>query len=139
MAAQFRALIRALGPIFLLILPGYSQQLRLPTYEVARVVERIKVDGKLDEAAWAQARVVGELVNNRDGSKSRHKTEVRVLYDDDFLYFSFRSADENIWSTFKRRDEHLWLEEVVEGFLQANQQPPDYIELEVNPLGAIAD
>jgi hypothetical protein len=139
MAAQFRALIRALGPIFLLILPGYSQQLRLPTYEVARVVERIKVDGKLDEAAWAQARVVGELVNNRDGSKSRHKTEVRVLYDDDFLYFSFRSADENIWSTFKRRDEHLWLEEVVEVFLQANLSVPNYIELEVNPLGTMLD
>ena len=135
----FNALLITLGIICLLGVPGYSQQSRLPSYEVARVVQRIKVDGQLDEPAWAQTPVVGDLVNNHDGSRSQHKTEARVLYDDNFLYFSFRSADTNIWSTFKRRDEHLWLEEVVEVFLQASPTVPNYIELEVNPLGTMLD
>jgi hypothetical protein len=39
----------------------------------------------------------------------------------------------------KRRDEPLWLEEVVEVFLQANPSLPNYIELEVNPLGTMLD
>jgi hypothetical protein len=39
----------------------------------------------------------------------------------------------------KRRDEHLWEEEVVEVFLQADPNQPSYIELEVNPLGAMLD
>jgi hypothetical protein len=39
----------------------------------------------------------------------------------------------------KQRDEHLWLEEVVEVFLEANPAIPNYIELEVNPLGTMLD
>jgi len=112
---------------------------RLPVYEVRRTAVPIKIDGKLDDAAWAGAPAVGDFVNNSDGSKSQYKTEARVLYDDNFLYFSFRCADDNIWSTMKRRDEHLWDEEVVEVFLQADPRQPSYIELEVNPLGTMLD
>jgi hypothetical protein len=115
---------------------GQSRQ--LPVYEVSRTTQTIKVDGKLDEAAWARA-PVANLVLNNDGSPSPAKTEARVLYDDKFLYFSFRSVDDNIWATHKRRDEHLWEEEVVEVFLQADPQQTSYIELEVNPLGAMLD
>jgi hypothetical protein len=111
----------------------------LPSYEVARVTAPIKIDGQLDERAWQEVQSVGDFVNNRDGSASNLKTEARVLYDDKYLYFAFRSIDRNIWATMKRRDEHLWLEEVVEVFLQANQTIPNYIELEVNPLGTMLD
>src|SRR5918912_4187780 len=69
---------------------GQSRQ--LPVYEVSRTTQTIKVDGKLDEAAWARA-PVANLVLNNDGSPSPAKTEARVLYDERFLYFSFRSVD----------------------------------------------
>jgi hypothetical protein len=139
MRAQAKTLLMASGIVSLLSLTTFAQQPRLPLYEVARVTERIKVDGRLDEAAWTEAAIVGDFANNRDGSPNQQKTEARVLYDDDFIYFSFRSADKNIWSTFKRRDQHLWLEEVVEVFLQASPSVPNYIELEVNPLGTMLD
>jgi hypothetical protein len=111
----------------------------LPTYEVARVTSQIKIDGQLDERAWADTRLVGAFVNNRDGSPSKLTTEARILYDDKSIYFAFRAVDKNVWATMKRRDEHLWLEEVVEVFLQANPAIPNYIELEVNPLGTMLD
>jgi len=117
---------------------GASAQ-SLPIYEVARVTSSINIDGKLDEKAWADAPLVGTFVNNRDGSRSELQTEARVLYDERFIYFAFRVVDQNVWATMKRRDEHLWLEEVVEVFLQANPSIPNYIELEVNPLGTMLD
>jgi hypothetical protein len=117
---------------------GASAQ-SLPVYEVARVRSSINIDGKLDEKAWADAPLVGTFVNNRDGSRSELQTEARVLYDERFIYFAFRVVDQNVWATMKRRDEHLWLEEVVEVFLQANPSIPNYIELEVNPLGTMLD
>jgi hypothetical protein len=76
---------------------------------------------------------------NLDGSPSPYKTEVRALYDDTFIYFSFRCRDDNIWATFKTRDQHLWDEEVIEVFLQADPQQTSYIELEVNPLATMLD
>jgi hypothetical protein len=116
-----------------------GQDARLPVYEVARVAQPIQIDGRLDEQAWKETTPVGNFVNNHDGTPSNIKTEARLLYSDKFIFFAFRAIDSNIWSTFKRRDEHLWLEEVVEVFLQASAQPPNYIELEVNPLGTMLD
>jgi hypothetical protein len=111
----------------------------LPTYAVARVTAPIKIDGQLTERAWQDTSSVGAFVNNRDGSPSEIQTEAKVLYDVTYLYFAFRAVDKNIWATMKLRDEHLWLEEVVEVFLQANAKIPNYIELEVNPLGTMLD
>jgi len=111
----------------------------LPRYEVSRVTTKLDIDGQLNERAWADALPVGAFVNNRDGSPTKLVTEAKILYDQDFIYFGFRSADTNVWSTMKKRDEHLWLEEVVEVFLQADPSIPNYIELEVNPLGTMLD
>jgi hypothetical protein len=120
-------------------LQGTSFARQPPTYEVARVTSQLKIDGQLSESAWADITPIIDFVNNRDGSRSNISTEARLLYDDKFVYFAFRAVDKNVWATMKRRDEHLWLEEVVEVFLQANRDIPNYIELEVNPLGTMLD
>jgi hypothetical protein len=139
MSIQNKMLLTALCIASHLTLTADAQVPRLPVYEVTQTRMPIKVDGKLKEEAWMKAPSVGDFVNNSDGSKSSYKTEAKLLYDENFLYFAFRCADDNIWSTLKRRDEHLWEEEVVEVFLQADSRQPSYIELEVNPLGTMLD
>jgi Carbohydrate-binding family 9 len=125
--------------ICLVSITACAQPSQPAIYQVARVMSPIKVDGRLDDAAWKDAPLVGDFVNNRDGARNKLTTEARVLYDDNFIYFSFRAVDRNIWATMRQRDQHLWLEEVVEVFLQADPQVPNYIELEVNPLGTMLD
>jgi hypothetical protein len=121
-------------------LPGaQGQSTQPPVYEVSRTGTAIKIDGKLDDLPWSKVAGTGKFVNNSDGSSARFETEAKILYDDNYLYFSFRSVDENIWSTLTRKDAHLWEEEVVEVFLQADPSLPSYIELEVNPLGTVLD
>jgi Carbohydrate-binding family 9 len=118
---------------------GSNPAPRLPRYEVAKVNLPINIDGRLDEEAWRSSALVGAFLNNRDGGRSKLTTEAWVLYDNNFIYFAFRAVDKNIWATMKRRDQHLWLEEVVEVFLQADTNIPNYIELEVNPLNTMLD
>lgn len=93
----------------------------------------------MDEPGWSATKTVGPFVRNRDGATVGNVTEAKVLYDERFVYLAFRVGDENIWATMRRRDEHLWHEEVVEVFLQADPRVPNYIELEVNPLGTLLD
>ena len=112
---------------------------RKPVYEVWRTIQPIKVDGILDDPAWAKAPPMSPLVNNRDGTPSLLKSETKVLFDDTYIYFASRFEDTNIWASMRSRDEHLWSEEVVEVFLRADQAQKSYIELEVNPLGAMID
>ena len=116
-----------------------GQSRDLPVYEVSRTATPIRIDGKLDDAVWANAPPFSGFRSNLDGSPPPLQTVAKALYDDTFLYFSFRSWDDNIWATYKTRDQHLWDEEVVEVFLQADPQHSSYIELEVNPLGTMLD
>src|SRR6266850_6695290 len=129
----------AVGIVSVTVITASAQSRNLPVYEVSRTATPVKVDGKLDDFVWTKAARFRDFRLNLDGSPSAFKTEARALYDDNFLYVSFRCSDNNIWATFKRRDEHLWEEEVVEVFVQADPQQRSYIELEVNPLGTMLD
>jgi hypothetical protein len=53
-----------------------------------RITEAIKLDGALDEAAWQQAPVATDFIQNRPnpGPHETHPTEVRIVYDDANLY-----------------------------------------------------
>jgi len=117
----------------------YSQHNAIPTYEVIKTKLPVNIDGVLNDEAWGEADLIDNFVLNTGNSPSPYLTEAKVLYDDEFLYFAFRCADDNIWSTKTKRDDHLWEEEVVEVFLQPNKNEKSYIELEVNPLGALLD
>src|SRR5439155_20093156 len=55
-------MVLAIGALLSLTARGQAQ--RLPVYEVARTAAPIKVDGKLDDPAWAKTRAVGDFVNN---------------------------------------------------------------------------
>lgn len=114
-----------------------------PTRSVRLVVPRIDqpvvIDGRLDDPVWAQVPDAGPFRVNATGEHSGPPTRARLAWDREFLYFSFDCDDTNIWSTLTRRDAHLWHEEVVEVFLQPDPTHPNYIELEVNPLGAMLD
>ena len=139
MKRSLSGLLPALALIATAVVSASAQVLDVPVYKVSRTVTPIKVDGKLDDAVWNKAHRFPDLVLNLDGSRAPYQTEVRALYDDTFLYFLFRSHDDNIWATFKTRDQRLWEEEVVEVFLQADPRQKSYIELEVNPLGTMLD
>ena len=132
-------LLFVLGMVSAIVVTASAQTLDVPVYEVSRTATPVKVDGKLDDIVWTKVSPLRNLRNNLDGSQGAAKTEAKILYDDDFLYVSFRSTDKNIWATLKRRDEHLWDEEVVELFVQADPHQTSYIELEVNPLGTMLD
>lgn len=139
MKKSLSILLLTLGLVTVPAGPTTGQTQALPVYELLKTATPIKVDGNLSDAVWAKAPRFSDFRMNLDGAPGSYETEARALYDDTYLYFSFRCRDENIWATFKTRDQHLWKEEVVEVFLQADSQQSTYIELEVNPLGTMLD
>lgn len=111
---------------------------------LARVVARraagpLTIDGKLDEPSWSTAASTGPFVDTMSGGAGEVRTAARVLWDDRGLYVAFESADSDIWTTLTKRDDKLWTEEAVEVFLDADGDGRDYVELQVNPAGAIFD
>jgi len=108
-------------------------------YTVMRTLGPIKVDGVFDEPSWRAAKSTGAFRAN-DGSETvTSRVEAKMLWDDSNLYFAFECDDTDLSATMTKRDEHLWQEEVVEVFIDPDGDEKNYIELEVNPLGAFLD
>ena len=94
-----------------------------------------EIDGKANDPIWQQAKPIA-LKNNRTGMEIQEaelQTHVKAGYDNNSLYFLFVCKDPDIWAKFTERDEYLWKEEVVEVFIDVDDVPETYVEIEVSP------
>jgi len=107
---------------------------------VARLTARPpKIDGKLDDAAWATAPSTGPFVNTLTGAAASIQTQAKLLWDKKNLYIGFDNTDEDVWSDLTKRDDKLWTEEADEVMIDADGNGRTYIELQVAPNGNIFD
>ena len=81
-----------------------------PAVEALRAPGPIVIDGRLDEAAWADAVVFDRFVQRdpEEGEPPSERTELRLVYDDDALYVGARLHDREpalVGRRLSRRDE----------------------------------
>ena len=64
-------------------------------YTPVRITSTIKLDGKLDESEWQQAIPLDAFMVTDPvaGGKPTERTEVRMLYNDEYLYIGFHCYD----------------------------------------------
>lgn len=119
-----------------------------PTLRVDRLDKnaRILVDGKLNEAAWANAPSTGAFVNVGTGKEDpNHPVQgsAKVLWDDKNLYVAFEVKDKDIVGGFNKTDvdPHLWTKDTVEIMIDpdGNGDNKDYYEIQVNPQNLVFD
>jgi hypothetical protein len=93
------ALILGLALAFALSWPAVAspqaQLVERPSARAVRITAAIRVDGALDEPAWAQAAPIGPLAQREpdEGAKASEDTEVRVLYTATAMYFGILCRD----------------------------------------------
>ena len=96
------------------------------TVRAAEAQEGIRVDGRLDEPAWAQAEAAKDFTQAYPlpGAPATHPTEVRFLYRGDALYVGVRAFDphpDSIASQLARRDPtgiySDWVNVIIDSYL----------------------
>jgi hypothetical protein len=110
----------------------------LPVYRCTITDDTVKVDGKLDDAAWKKAPVI-RLKLADSGKEPDLATEVRLVCGKTALYVAFHCEDDNIVAKLKDRDDPVWREECVEVFICPSGELHQYFEINVNPLNAVFD
>jgi hypothetical protein len=108
-------------------------------YTLRRASGPIVLDGVADEAAWQNAPLGPDFTDAEGGTPVGARTSARLLWDDVNLYAFIQVEDDDVYSSYKGRDDPLWKEDVVELFIDADRNRHGYVELQVNPNGAIFD
>jgi hypothetical protein len=109
------------------------------TLIVKKAAGEIVVDGKADEPGWRTAAVQTAFTSAEGCPELVDSTEAKLTWDDRFLYVFVASEDADVFSPFTNHDDHLWENDVVEVFLDADGNRRGYIELQVNPRNATFD
>jgi uncharacterized protein DUF5916/cellulose/xylan binding protein with CBM9 domain len=110
--------------------------------QAARAKATIHVDGKLDESDWATAPITESFtqIDPDEGKPASQRTDVRVLYDDDFLYVGVRAHDSgHVTGRLGRRDMDLgdsdWLGVMIDSYHDHRTA----FGFDVNPAGVRRD
>jgi len=102
------------------------------------------IDGQLDDVAWAGALVIEDFrqVVPREGAKPSERTVLRLAYDDEFLYVSFRCHDaeaDRIIATQMKRDASVGSDDHVNFVVDSFFDKRNGYFFEMNAVGARGD
>ncbi|HET6610448.1 MAG TPA: DUF5916 domain-containing protein [Kofleriaceae bacterium] len=127
--------------------PGATGAGRLPrvtpTLAAVRTDAPVEIDGRLDEPAWHAAWIETNFTQSfpKEGKDPTQRTVLRVLYDDDAIYFGVHCLDENpdkIVSRLTRRDRDSNSDKIAVDISSKNDQVSSY-HFEVNAAGVQMD
>lgn len=118
--------------------------LETPTLHVPHAATPPVIDGVLDDAAWVSAGVIPSLLPaqgvQRPAGMDRVPTEIRLLWDEQAVYISFRCTDDEIYASGTiEHDGNVYMDDVCEVFLDPKGDGRQWIEIQVNPLNQTLD
>lgn len=105
-----------------------------PVYDVRSATTAPVIDGKLDDAAWADVDWTTPFVDlaGRADHPVRLETRCKLLWNRDHLYIAAELKTPDVWSTMTEHDSALFREDAFEVFIDPDGDGENYCELEIN-------
>lgn len=128
----------SVGPLLLLVFatafPADPPLAPPKGYVCYRAPSAITLDGKLDDAAWAAAPWSDDFVDIEGATKPKpkHRTRVKMLWDDAALYIAAELEEPHVWGTLTDHDAVIFHDPDFEVFLDPDGDNHLYGELELN-------
>ena len=140
-------IIKYINPSFVIIICLLNYNVfgqSRPEVSAKRSNELIKVDGEFDETIWQTVQPITEFVQRlpQDGAAPSEKSEMRILYDDNYLYFGFTFFDsepEKVRATILNRGGWIHRDDKLEIALDTYLDRRNAYLFEMNPLGTQDD
>jgi hypothetical protein len=115
-----------------------------PVLRASRLEGSVRLDGRLDEPAWAAAAAAGDFVQQwpKDRAPASQRTEARILYDGQALYVGVRAFDarpDSIAAQLARRDATNIYSDWVHVVLDSYHDRRTGFRFSVNPKGVQKD
>ncbi|QRR04183.1 carbohydrate-binding family 9-like protein [Dyadobacter sandarakinus] len=94
------------------------------------------IDGKLSESDWKKVEWTPRFVDIEGDKKPLplQNTQVKMLWDNDYLYIAAVMEEEHIWAYQDKKDQVVFLENDFEVFIDPDGDTDNYYELEINAI-----
>ena len=122
--------------------PGPARE--IPVVQATRTPAPPSIDGRLDDSVWHQAPIMADFFQREpvEGAQPTEQTQVRILFDDDHLYFALRCFDseaDRLVANQMRRDADLDENDNIQIILDPYNDRRGGFYFSTNPLGARQD
>ena len=104
-------------------------------YNVKKSKSVIVIDGIDDEASWKDAQFTDDFIDIEGYKIPSQKTNVKMLWDEKYLYVYAKLYEDHIWGDITQRDEVIYYNNDFEVFINPNDDVFNYGEIEINALG----
>ncbi len=105
-------------------------------YDCHHTSQTIRIDGRLDEAAWKQAPWTTDFVDIEGSARPRprYRTRAKMLWDDRYLYIAAELEEPDVKATLTAHDSVIFHDNDFEVFLKPLPATDSYYEFEMNAL-----
>ncbi len=106
---------------------------------VYKTQDPIKIDGLADEESWKKTQVSDDFIDIEGVDIPTYRTNVRMLWDETYLYFYAEMEEPHVWATLKQRDTVIFYNNDFEIFIDPDGDTHNYYEFEMNALNTVWD
>lgn len=118
----------------------FSQNEDNPRHYIAyRTIDTIIIDGIADEESWTKTEFSQDFIDIGGIKTPEFQTNIKMLWDDSYLYFYAKMEEPHIWATLKQRDTVIFYNNDFEIFIDPDGDTHNYMEYEMNALNTIWD
>jgi len=109
------------------------------SYVAYRTLDQIKVDGDESDAPWSKVEWSDLFIDIEGVKKPTYNTQMKMLWDETYLYILAKLQEPQIWATLKQRDTIIFYNNDFEIFIDPDGDTYNYYELEMNALNTVWD
>lgn len=118
---------------------GVAQKIKPRSYVAHHIEAPVIIDGKGDETVWQQAEFSKDFIDIEGVKTPKYQTRVKMLWDNENLYFYAELKEPHIWATLKQRDTVIFYNNDFEIFIDPDGDTHNYYEFEMNALNTVWD
>lgn len=109
------------------------------TYVVYKTTQPLIIDGKDDDKDWKNTEFTSKFIDIEGVKAPHYETQVKMLWDQDYLYIYAILDEKHIWGDITQRDAVIFYNNDFEVFISPSNDTHNYGEIEINALGTVWD
>ena len=108
-------------------------------YTAYRTSIPMVIDGQGTESTWKTAPWSTPFIDIEGDKEAQYRTQMKMLWDDEHLYFLAELKEPHVWGTLRQRDTVIFYNNDFEIFIDPDGDTHNYYEFEMNALNTVWD